>query len=47
VLPLSLEAAGRVEVRAGGQRIATGELVQLDDRLGVELCDIYRGSGNE
>ncbi|WMI97558.1 FliM/FliN family flagellar motor switch protein [Pseudomonas chlororaphis subsp. aurantiaca] len=47
VLPLNLEAASRVEIRASGQCIATGELVQLDDRLGVELRDIYRGNGDE
>lgn len=47
VLPLSAEAATGVEVRVGGQCIAKGELVQLDDRLGVELLSVYRGGNDE
>ncbi|AZC51695.1 hypothetical protein C4K35_4116 [Pseudomonas chlororaphis subsp. piscium] len=47
VLPLETVTASRVEVRAGGKRIAIGELVQLDDRLGVELHEIFRGVGDE
>ncbi|MGE8059035.1 FliM/FliN family flagellar motor switch protein [Pseudomonas sp. NPDC089547] len=47
VLPLELTAASNVEVRVGGQCIALGELVQLGDRLGVELREVGRGMGHE
>ncbi|MFK3816442.1 FliM/FliN family flagellar motor switch protein [Pseudomonas sp. NPDC089407] len=47
VLPLEASAVSNVEVRVGGQRIALGELVQLGDRLGVELREVGRGLGNE
>lgn len=47
VLPLEPMVASHVEVRAGGKRIAMGELVQLDDRLGVELREVFRGIGDE
>lgn len=47
VLPLESTAASNVEVRAGGKCIAVGELVQLGDRLGVELREVGRGIGNE
>jgi type III secretion protein Q len=47
VLPLEPSAVNHVEVRAGDKRIATGELVQLDGRLGVELREVYRCIGDE
>ena len=47
VLPLEATAASNVEVRVGGKCIAVGELVQLGDRLGVELREVGRGMGNE
>jgi len=47
VLPLEATAANHVEVRVGGKCIAIGELVQLGDRLGVELREVGRGIGNE
>jgi len=47
VLPLEATAASNVEVRVGGKCIAVGELVQLGDRLGVELREVGRGIGNE
>ncbi|HDS1817667.1 TPA: FliM/FliN family flagellar motor switch protein [Pseudomonas putida] len=47
VLPLQATAASNVEVRVGGKCIAVGELVQLGDRLGVELREVGRGIGNE
>lgn len=47
ILPLELQAARQIEVRAGGKCIAVGELVQLDDRLGVELREVYRGNNDE
>lgn len=47
VLPLEPTAASHVEVRAGGKVIAIGELIQLDDRLGVELRQVYRCIGDE
>lgn len=47
ILPLALQATHEIEIRAGGKRIAVGELVQLDDRLGVELREVYRGDNDE
>jgi type III secretion protein Q len=47
VLPLESTAASNVEVRVAGKCIAVGELVQLGDRLGVELREVGRGMGNE
>lgn len=47
VLPLEPTAASNVEVRVAGKCIAVGELVQLGDRLGVELRELGRGMGNE
>ncbi|PQZ90750.1 MULTISPECIES: FliM/FliN family flagellar motor switch protein [Pseudomonas] len=42
VLPLTPGAIHCVEVRINGQLLALGELVQLEDRLGVELHEVYR-----
>ena len=47
VLPLAVEALSSVEVRVSGQCIARGELVQLDNRFGVELSEVYRGNADE
>lgn len=47
VLPLEPTVASNVEVRVAGKCIAVGELVQLGDRLGVELREVGRGMGNE
>lgn len=47
VLPLESTALSNVEVRVAGKCIAVGELVQLGDRLGVELREVGRGTGNE
>ncbi|MNE38597.1 type III secretion system protein SpaO [compost metagenome] len=47
VLPLEATAVSNIEVRVGGKCIAVGELVQLGDRLGVELREVGRGIGNE
>ncbi len=47
VLPLEPSAVSNVEVRVAGRCIAVGELVQLGDRLGVELSEVGRGMGNE
>ncbi|MNH45851.1 type III secretion system protein SpaO [compost metagenome] len=47
VLPLESTAVSNVEVRVAGKCIAVGELVQLGDRLGVELREVGRGIGNE
>lgn len=44
VLGLEADAIRKVEVRAGGQVIAIGELIQIDERLGVELHEVYAGS---
>ncbi|GEM_PF-490018 len=41
VLPLMPEIIHCVEVRVNGQLLALGELVQLEDRLGVELHEVY------
>ncbi|AUZ47605.1 FliM/FliN family flagellar motor switch protein [Pseudomonas orientalis] len=42
VLPLAPEVIHCVEVRVNGQLMAVGELVQLEDRLGVELHEVYQ-----
>lgn len=42
VLPLAPEVIHCVEVRVNGQLCALGELVQLEDRLGVELHEVYQ-----
>ncbi|TKK37732.1 hypothetical protein PflCFBP13517_25605 [Pseudomonas fluorescens] len=47
VLPIETIDLKQVEIRAGGQRIAIGELVRLDGQLGVELREVFRGVGNE
>jgi type III secretion protein Q len=41
VLPLAPDVIHCVEVRVNGQLLALGELVQLEDRLGVELHEVY------
>ncbi|MBT2339711.1 MULTISPECIES: FliM/FliN family flagellar motor switch protein [Pseudomonas] len=47
LIPLADDAARNIEVRANGKPIALGELVQLDEQLGVELLKVYRSSGDE
>lgn len=47
VLPLEHAAVNSVQVRTGGKVIAIGELIQLDERLGVELLEVYRDIGDE
>lgn len=47
LLPLETFSAHQVEVRVQNQRIAIGELVQVEGRLGVELREIFRGIGRE
>ncbi len=42
VLPLAPEAIHCVEVRVNGRLLALGELVQLEDRLGIELLEVYQ-----
>lgn len=42
VLPLTPAVIRCVEVRVNGQLMAVGELVQLEDRLGVELHEVYQ-----
>ena len=42
VLPLTPDVNRCVEVRVNGQLMALGELVQLEDRLGVELHEVYQ-----
>ncbi|WP_312494224.1 FliM/FliN family flagellar motor switch protein [Pseudomonas cremoris] len=41
VLPLAPGLSDCVEVRINGKLLALGELVQLEDRLGVELHEVY------
>ena len=41
VLPLDPGVTRCVEVRVNGQLMAVGELVQLEDRLGVELQETF------
>lgn len=47
ILPVELSALSQIEVRVDGRIIAIGELVQLGDRLGVELREIFRGEADE
>jgi type III secretion protein Q len=47
VIPLAVDAAHRIEVRANGKTVARGELVQLDEQLGVELLEVYRNTLSE
>jgi type III secretion protein Q len=47
LIPLAADVAQHIEVRANGKRVARGELVQLDERLGVELLEVYRNTGDE
>ncbi|WP_322784188.1 FliM/FliN family flagellar motor switch protein [Pseudomonas sp. PCH199] len=42
LIPLAGDAARHIEVRANGKPVARGELVQLDEQLGVELLEVYR-----
>ncbi|WP_170975410.1 type III secretion system cytoplasmic ring protein SctQ [Martelella alba] len=41
VLELEPGVEKRIEIRANGRLLARGELVQLEDRLGVEVSDLY------
>ncbi|MFJ3680886.1 FliM/FliN family flagellar motor switch protein [Pseudomonas sp. NPDC090208] len=43
VMPLAQNSAYHVQVRANGQKVAEGELVQWGDCLGVELHTLHRG----
>ena len=45
VLQFDPEAEKQVEIMANGVRLARGELVELNGRLGVELSDITAGGG--
>lgn len=47
LIPLAVDAARRIEVRANGKCVARGELVQLDEQLGVELLEVYRNPRDE
>lgn len=46
-IPLATDAAHRIEVRANGKMVARGELVQLDEQLGVELLEVFRNTLSE
>lgn len=47
LIPLADDAAHHVEIRANGKCVARGELVQLEEQLGVELLEVYRNIRNE
>lgn len=47
LIPLADDAAWHIEIRANGKRVARGELVQLDEQLGVELLEVYRNPRDE
>ncbi|WP_160105141.1 FliM/FliN family flagellar motor switch protein [Pseudomonas izuensis] len=47
LIPLADDAAHHIEIRANGKCVARGELVQLDEQLGVELLEVYRNIRNE
>lgn len=42
LIPLADDAARHIEVLANGKPVARGELVQLEEQLGVELLEVYR-----
>nr|WP_255556860.1 FliM/FliN family flagellar motor switch protein [Sodalis sp. dw_96] len=46
---MEIDPAGEknIEIRANGHLLATGELVQLEDRLGVEITALHTDSPNE
>jgi type III secretion protein Q len=47
LITLEADAVQHIEVRANGKTVARGELVQLDEQLGVELLEVYRNLRNE
>ncbi|WP_260955035.1 FliM/FliN family flagellar motor switch protein [Pseudomonas citri] len=47
LIPLAADAARHIEIRANGQPVAVGELVQLETQLGVELLKVYRNGADE
>jgi type III secretion protein Q len=47
LIPLAADAARHIEIRANGKCVARGELVQLDEQLGVELLEVYRDTLSE
>lgn len=47
VLKVDPDAVGSIHIRAAGQVVAVGELVRLDEGLGVELRQVYRGLSDE
>lgn len=42
LIALASDAAQHIEVRANGKPVARGELVQLEQGLGVEVLEVYR-----
>ncbi|XBS70287.1 FliM/FliN family flagellar motor switch protein [Acerihabitans sp. KWT182] len=46
---MEIDPAGEknIEIRANGHLLAFGELVQLEDRLGVEITALHSGSPDE
>ena len=41
---LDMPASGSVRIHAGAQLIGRGELVQIDDRLGVRVTELFSPS---
>lgn len=41
LIALPSDAARHIEIRANGKSVARGELVQLDDGLGIEVLQVY------
>jgi type III secretion protein Q len=47
LMTLEADVVQHIEVRANGKTVARGELVQLDEQLGVELLEVYRNPRDE
>ena len=41
VMPVEHDIEKRIEIRANGVLLARGEIVNIDDRLGVEINELY------
>jgi type III secretion protein Q len=46
VIPLGRPLAGPYEVRAAGQLVGEGELLDVDGELGVRIVSLFHGSGS-
>lgn len=47
VMPCDLEAEKNVLIMANGVAIARGEVIWIEDRMGIDIKDIYQEAGND